>query len=190
MPEPKPANVPAAGFKRQRSVVVVPYDAAWPSMFAAARDQLAQVVPEAISIEHIGSTSVPGLSSKPTVDVLMVVDDIDIVLHHVEDLAAISFEHRPGAFAPERRHLFFRRMDGAERSHHLHVVEARSHEPDDYRVFRDWLRANPEAAVQYEAIKLELAERFADQRDRYVASKEPLVEALLIKARSWQTRDA
>lgn len=168
---------------RERSVRVVAYDPAWPGLFEIARRRLATVVPEALSIEHVGSTSVPGLAAKPTVDVLMVVPTLDVALAHIEDLASIGFEFRPGSFPPERHHLFFRRMAGTERTHHLHVLPVTSPEPDDYRRFRDLLRANPDTAAQYEKAKRDLAERFSQDRTSYVRAKETIVEALLVTAR-------
>ena len=165
---------------------VVPYDPSWPASFEAARGDLAAVVPEALAIEHVGSTSVPGLASKPTVDVLLVVDELALVLDRTSELADIGFEYRPGSFAPERHHLFFRRMAGGGRTHHLHVLASSSPEPDDYRLFRDYLRANPDAAASYEAAKFNLADRFARDRTSYVQAKEPIVEELLAAARAWR----
>jgi len=174
------------GLGSERSVRLVPYDPSWPASFEAARGDLATVVPEALSIEHVGSTSVPGLASKPTADVLLVVDDLAVILDRIAELAAVGFEHRPGSFAPERHHLFFRRMVGGERTHHLHVLASDSPEPDDYWLFRDYLRANPDAAARYEAARVALADRFARDRASYVQAKEPIVEELLIAARTWR----
>ncbi len=176
------------GLGEEGLVRVVPYDPSWSASFEAARSDLAAVVPEALSIEHVGSTSVPGLASKPTVDVLLVVDDLAVILDRIGGLAAIGFGHRPGSFAPERRHLFFRRMIGGERTHHLHVLPSDSLEPDAYRLFRDYLRANPDAAARYGAAKLDLAERFAHDRTSYVQAKEPIVEELLVVARAWRNK--
>lgn len=171
-----------------RSVRVVPYDPSWPAAFESVRSELADVVPEALSIDHVGSTSVPGLAAKPTVDVLLVVDDLAVVLARLDELAGIGFEHRPGSFAPGRRHLFYRRVVDGEPTHHLHVLPETSPEPDEYRLFRDFLRADPEAAARYAAAKLDLADRFGDERARYVHAKEPVVEELLANARSWRKR--
>ena len=174
------------GLGEERSVRVVPYDPSWPTSFEAARGDLAAVVPEALTIEHVGSTSVPGLVSKPTVDVLLVADDLAVILDRLAELAAIGFEYRPGSFAPERHHLFFRRMVGGERTHHLHVLTSTSPEPDDYRLFRDYLQANPDAAERYEAAKFDLADRFARDRASYVQAKELIVEELRVTARIWR----
>jgi len=176
------------GLGEERSVRVVPYDPSWPAWFETARGDITAVVPEALTIEHVGSTSVPGLASKPTVDVLLVVDDLAVILDRLAELAAIGFEHRPGSFAPERQHLFFRRLVGGDRTHHLHVLASDSPEPDDYRLFRDYLRANPDAAARYEAAKLALADRFARDRASYVQAKEPIVEELLVVARAWRNK--
>ncbi len=178
------------GLGSEGSVRLVPYDPSWPASFEAARGDLATVVLEALSIEHVGSTSVPGLASKPTVDVLLVVDEFALVLNRTSELAAIGFEYRPGSFAPERRHLFFRRIVGGDRTHHLHVLPSDSPEPDDYRLFRDYLRANPDAAERYEAAKLDLSDRFARDRTSYVQAKEPIVEELLVTARTWRDEAA
>ncbi len=172
-----------------RTVRVVPYDSSWRDSFDGARSALATAVPEAISIEHVGSTSVPGLAAKPTVDILLVVDDLAVVLDRLEVLRRLGFEHRPGAFAAERQHLFFRRVVAGERTHHLHVLLDTSPEPDDYRLFRDFLRVTPEAAASYAAAKLDLATRFADDRQSYVAAKEPVVQDLLEAARRWRAKD-
>jgi len=144
-------------------------------------------VPEASCIEHVGSTSVPGLAAKPTVDVLMVVNNLEVMLERREALEALGFEHRPDSFAPEREHLFFRRVVGSERTHHLHVLTATSTEPEDYRLFSDFLRANAPEAALYQAAKIDLADRYATERSRYVAAKEPLVEEILERARCWRS---
>ena len=59
-------------------------------------------------------------------------------------------------------------------------------EPDEYRLFRDYLRANPDAAARYQAAKLDLADRLAQNRPSYVQAKEPIVEKLLVAARRWR----
>jgi len=170
---------------RVRTVRVVPYDPGWPESFEVARRELSGVVPDAVSIEHVGSTSVPGLVSKPTVDILLVVRDLSLVLDRVAELGTIGFEYRPGSFSPERQHLFFRRIVAGERTHHLHVLPVASPEPGEYRLFRDFLRANPDAAARYATAKLNLADRFARDRTSYVEAKESVVEDLLVAARTW-----
>jgi len=137
------------GLNPPRAVIVVPHDVAWPAAFTKVQRRLSKAVPGALSIEHVGSTSVPGLAAKPTIDILMVVQELASALDRLDALTELGFEHRPGAFATERRHLFLRRVVNGERTHHLHVLESTSHEPDEYRLFRDYLTANPDQALRY-----------------------------------------
>ncbi len=154
--------------------------------FEAERAALLAAAPDLfLSVEHIGSTAVPGMLGKPTIDILGVVADLEAVLTRVDDLAAAGYDHRPGAF-DDTGHLFFRRVEGGKRLAHLHVLPASSSEIDGYRLFRDFLRAEPDAAARYAAIKRDLFARFAGRRQPYVEAKEREVEGLMDEARRWQ----
>ncbi|NUP48152.1 MAG: GrpB family protein [Catenulispora sp.] len=170
-----------------RTVEVVAYDPAWPKQFAVEQSLLAQALPDALAIEHIGSTSVPGLCAKPTIDVLVVVADVNLVLDRTAALTRLGYEHRPGSFAEDPEHLFFRKVENGKRTHHLHVLEAGSPVPEQYRLFRDFLIADGEAAARYGRAKQDLARRYATERARYVAEKPQVVDALIAQARRWRT---
>ncbi len=179
-------DLPAGLNRPDGTVEVVPYDPGWPSRFEAERAALVAAVPGLFSsVEHIGSTAVPGLVSKPTIDILGVAPDLEAVLRSRDRLAAAGFDHRPGSFPEDSRHLFFRRVRDGKRLCHLHVVDPSSPEAEEYRLFRDFLRANPEVAERYAALKLELAGRFADRRQAYVDAKQRQVDVLMDEARRW-----
>ena len=168
------------------TVQVIDYDPAWPERFEAERALLLRTVPGVfLSMEHVGSTAVPGLAAKPTIDVLGVVDELDAVLRSVEPLAAAGYDFRPGAFPDDEHHLFFRKVRAGKRLVHLHVLVSWSPAVDEYRLFRDFLRANPAAAARYGAYKRALAARFPDRRQSYVEAKQGEVEVLLAEARRW-----
>ena len=168
------------------TVEVVAYDPEWPARFAAERQALLAAVPGLfLSIEHIGSTAVPGLAAKPTIDILATVADPSAVPDRLDALAAAGYEHRPGSFPDDPRHLFFRKVREGKRLAHLHVVDASSPEVDDYRVFRDFLRAVPDGARRYADLKLDLAARFADRRQAYVDAKRREVDVLMPEVRRW-----
>jgi GrpB-like predicted nucleotidyltransferase (UPF0157 family) len=169
------------------TVEVVDYDPAWPARFEAERALLVDAVPGLfLSVEHIGSTSVPGLAAKPTIDILGVVDGLDEVVRAVEPLAAAGYDYRPGAFPDGERHLFFRKVRSGKRLVHLHVLAASSHRVDEYRLFRDFLRANQPVAARYGEYKRALAARFSHDRQRYVDTKQGEVDVMLEEARSWR----
>jgi GrpB-like predicted nucleotidyltransferase (UPF0157 family) len=171
----------------EKTVEVVDHDPAWSRRFAVEQELLARVLPDALAIEHIGSTSVPGLCAKPTIDVLIVVHDVRAVLDRLPDLVQLGYEYRPGSFAEDPEYLFFRKLKERKRTHHLHVLEAGSPRPDQYRLFRDFLAADSEAAARYAGVKRDLARRYATERDRYVAEKSAVVGELMAQARRWRT---
>lgn len=165
---------------------MVDYDPRWPEQFAVERALLARLLPDALAIEHVGSTSVPGLCAKPTIDVLVVVTDVGAVLERSAALGRLGYEYRPGSFAGDARHVFFRKVAAGRRTHHLHVLAADSPIPDDYRLFRDCLRSDHDAARRYAGVKQALAVRYAAERGRYVAEKSELVAELMARARLWR----
>jgi GrpB-like predicted nucleotidyltransferase (UPF0157 family) len=142
----------------------------------------------ALAIEHAGSTSVPGLASKPIVDIVVLVDSLDAPL--VESLESIGLEYVPPEVAglPFRR--YFRRHPDEELApgvahsgYHVHVYEA-GNTPDGLLEFRDYLRAHPEAAAEYEALKRGLAERHPDDRAAYTEGKGEFIAAALARSRA------
>ena len=169
------------------TVEVVPYDPAWPARFETERATLVAAVGGLfLSVEHIGSTAVPGLLAKPTIDVLAVTRDVGAVLQRVDALAGAGYDHRPGSFADDDRHLFFRKVRDGKRLAHLHVVHESSPEVDHYRLFRDFLRANGDVAARYADLKRDLAARFADRRQGYVDAKQREVDVLMSEAHRWR----
>jgi len=172
--------------KPAATVEVVAYDGTWAGMFDVERELLAAVFPEARAIEHIGSTSIPGLAAKPTIDILVVVDEINGALDRRGVLAELGYEYRPGSFVADDEHLFFRKVSGGRRTHHLHVLASSSPKPARYRLFRDYLIVNGDAATRYGEVKSALARRYANERARYIAEKEEIVSALLAEASRWR----
>lgn len=159
------------------TVDLVEYSAEWPLEFARERSALAGVLGEtALVIEHIGSTAVPGLVAKPTIDIAIGVAAVDELVPHRESLKRLGYEWRTGF---HEDHLFLRKIVGGERTHHLHVIVYPSPEFDEWVAFRDYLRASPEAARAYADEKRELAERFHEDRGAYVEAKTGIVRRLL-----------
>lgn len=129
------------------------------------------------AIEHIGSTAIPGILAKPIIDILIGMRALPLS-DAIEPLVRLGYEHVPGAGGEERLH--FRR--GTPRAFHVHVV---LHDGAAWRrhvIFRDWLNLHPELAKEYEALKVELCARFADDRAAYAEAKTPFVERVLAEA--------
>ncbi len=139
-----------------------------------------------IGLEHVGSTSVPGLAAKPIVDIMGAVRSLDDARKIIEPLASIGYQYVPEyeEFIPERR--YFRKEATEPASHHLHVVEPTTDFWRDHLLFRDYLRAGPEQAREYEAFKRELARRIPHDRVAFTDAKTPEIESLLERARVWR----
>jgi GrpB-like predicted nucleotidyltransferase (UPF0157 family) len=156
-------------------VRVVPYDAAWPARFEAERRRLAGMLPGA-EIEHFGSTAVPGLAAKPTVDVIALVDDLDRPIPVLVERGGYSFPADYNATLEARRWLCW---PGPERRiFHLTLTDSRA-EWERRLAFRDALRADAALAREYETLKRELAERFPNDREAYTAAKSGFVGRVL-----------
>ena len=170
-----------------RNVDVVPHDPTWTARFAATAAEIRAVLPQAV-IEHVGSTSVPGLSSKDTIDVAVGVRYVDAALvpDVLESLGARGFTFVPESFVSDPDHAFLHRITGDHRTDHVHVVRIGSVAFDDYLLFRAYLRAEPDAAHRYEAVKLDLARRYARRRSVYVDEKQTTVDRLMEEARTWR----
>ncbi len=163
--------------------LVVPPDPAWPAAFAAEARRLAPVVPV---LHHIGSTAVPGLTAKPTIDILGVLPALDGI--PVFALAAAGYELRGFAGLPGR--VFLRRMEGRRRLAHLHLYAAGDPNVGRHLAFRGWLRARPDRAAAYGALKLELAARPGQTRAGYVEGKASWVRAEEARALGWAAQDS
>jgi GrpB-like predicted nucleotidyltransferase (UPF0157 family) len=160
-------------------------------MFDAERAQLLDVVGEWVSgVEHIGSTSVPGLGAKPVIDILVGVRAFaDADEHCIGPICGLGYEYISDfeTVMPFRR--YFRRLtDETTHSHYIHLVELGSDFWERHLLFRDYLRADPEQAREYGQLKRRLAPQFSDVND-YADAKTDFIRATEASAREWQRRE-
>lgn len=164
------------------TVDLVEHSPRWAEEFQAERRRLVSVFgTTARAIEHVGSTAVPGLVAKPTIDIAVALDDMTVLRGRVAELEALGYELRPQA-AMHGRHQFLRRIEGDERTHHLHVVQVPVPNWDEWIALRDYLRSEPDAAHRYGVEKRRLAELYHSDRNRYVEAKTPIIQQLLGEA--------
>ena len=161
-------------------MVVVPYDPAWVAAFEAERARMAKTLfPIALGIEHIGSTSVPGLCAKPVIDLLVGTLSLEDADRCVPLLVAEGWDFSADFNATLVGRRFLRRLQGGVRTHHVHIVVFDGELWEGYLRFRDKLREQPELAREYETLKRDLAVKFRDERERYTASKTDFVKRVL-----------
>jgi GrpB-like predicted nucleotidyltransferase (UPF0157 family) len=153
-------------------------DPNWPAAYILARDEILDLLPAPpLLIEHMGSTAVPGLMAKPVIDIIILVTDMEPTRQAMPRLARIGYEFRPAVSSPERLFLLRRDSNGV-RSHHLHIHTDHS-DVQRHLLFRDQLRADATMRRDYEALKLDLALRNADDREAYAKGKDALIDAVV-----------
>ena len=159
-------------------VTVVPYDEAWKDEFEKIKQEIEGALDGLIiGIEHVGSTSVEGMSAKPCIDLDVIIRDYSIFGAVVSKLEAIGYFHE-GDLGIQDREAFGYRDKLHLMKHHLYVCPGQSTELHRHITFRDYLRSHPEAVKKYNSVKERGALLFPDDIDRYMAYKSPCIEEL------------
>lgn len=163
-------------------IELVPYDPRWPALFDEEKRRLFEALGAlCVAVEHGGSTAVPGLSAKPVLDLFVGVRSLAETPALVRAMVAAGYGYVPQyeETMPTRR--YFHRPSYAAHTHHAHVYAIEElYERHELR-FRDVLRARPDEARAYEALKRELAARFRDDREGYTRAKGEFVWACLAR---------
>lgn len=168
------------------AVVLLPYSERWPLAFELIRAEVLGVFAdppvdsEPASLQHIGSTSVPGLCAKPVIDVLLGATSLARIEANIGALAALGYVYvsKYERELPMRRY-FVRDADGERPRVHLHGVVVGSPIWREHLAFRDALRADPALRDRYAALKTELAARFARDKAAYTDAKAPFIRATI-----------
>lgn len=159
-------------------VIIVDHDPTWAASYEAERARLlAAAAGDFAELKHIGSTAVPGLAAKPMLDLLAGFASGRAIAELATRLEPLGYEWRPRAMG-DVDVAYFRRIVGDVRTHHLHVVPADLWATDARRVFRDLLRAHPDIASAYSALKRELAARHGEDRVSYTEAKTEFMRIL------------
>ena len=157
-------------------VVVLDYDPDWPLVFEDLQSSVWAALSDiAIAIEHVGSTSVPGLAAKPVVDIDVVVAEDDVAMG-ITRLTSLGYEHRGDLGIPSRE--AFARPSGSPR-HHLYLCPSGSPALANHLAIRDYLREHAGAASAYGELKKRLAREFPEDMDRYLAAKTDFLVGVL-----------
>ena len=163
---------------RTKKVVVLPYDAAWEAAFEDIKAEIVPVLDGLIlGIEHVGSTSVKGLSAKPCIDIDVIIKDYSVFGDLVDKLASIGYIHEGDLGIKDRE--AFKYLDKPHlMNHHLYVCPEYSPELHRHVVFRDFLRSNPDFAEKYGSVKECAARLFPNDIDKYIEYKSPCIEEI------------
>ncbi|HDX9579185.1 TPA: GrpB family protein [Bacillus pseudomycoides] len=166
-----------------KPVIIEEYTTNWALQFTEEQKIITNIIGDvAIAIEHIGSTSVAGLSAKPILDMMVGVRDLNDIDTFIEPLKTIEYEHVFHQEFPNRR--FFRKGLWRAGTHHLHIYQYDSEAWNHNILFRDYLRSHPNVRQQYEQLKKELANKHRFDRVAYTNAKAPFIVDVIQKAKN------
>ncbi len=162
----------------EQPVALTDADPAWPAMFEAERRRIMDAMPGTfVAIEHIGSTAVDGMRSKPLIDMLAGVRTLDEMFALNETIDRIGYTTTAAINGKLTTRQWFMRQSGGVRKYHLHAVVYGEPDWTTRLRFRDRLRAEPALRARYVALKEDLATRFAGNREAYTEGKSDFIQA-------------
>lgn len=168
------------GGREPATIRIVDHDRRWPLRLRDTAQRIRRVLGDrADSIEHIGSTAVPGLAAKPIIDVLLTVEDVDDEAAYLPPLESSGLRLRV-------REPTHRMLRTPERDVHLHVYQPDRPEVRDYLDLRDWLRVDARDRERYAAEKRALAQRAWNDMNQYAEAKSAVITEILGRARAWR----
>lgn len=163
----------------KREIVIVRYDPLWPARFAAERRRIVEALgPTARRVDHIGSTSVPGLAAKPIIDIDVGVPDVDDEPTYLPALERAGYHLRV-------RQPGHRMVRTAGLDVHVHICGEGSEWERRHLLFRDWLRLDDSDRAAYAALKRELARREWSDMNAYADAKGALIGQIMTRAEAW-----
>jgi len=170
------------------SIVVSDYDPNWPALFEQESIRIGKALGSfALAIEHVGSTAVPGLPAKPIIDLSVGVASLEEAGGRcIGPIEKLGYIHMPEYASWLPGELFFRKGPPGPWTHHVHLMEPSHPRWEALLVFRDYLRAHPEAANAYAEIKRGLAASWNDDIAAYRNGKSRFVEETTAKASAWR----
>lgn len=167
-------------------VTIVKYEPGWRQAFAVEAARIrSRLGDRALRIDHVGSTSVPGLAAKPVIDIQVSVRSLEPRGAWIDEMAELGYVHVDlGAF--DLVYPFFSKPSVWPCTHHVHLCIAGSEEERKHLAFRDYLRLHPSAAAEYEQLKVDLAASHEgttlESQENYSLSKSPFVSSVLVAA--------
>lgn len=165
-------------------IMIEPYNRDWPCTFRDLGVKLREAIgPVALRIDHIGSTSIPGLAAKPIIDIQISVAEFDPMNSYQTPLGRLGFQYRDRN--PELTKRYFKETIGTHERTHIHVRRAGSFSEQFALLFRDFMRCHPEAASEYSTHKRRLAQQFGDDRLGYTEAKTEFIWETMRRADRW-----
>ncbi|MDD5529435.1 MAG: GrpB family protein [bacterium] len=174
------------GLKRG-TVKIVPYSTKWHTAFEKEKKVLSNILKgKFLDIQHIGSTSIPGLVAKPILDIAIAISNINILEECIKKLENNGYQYLGDKEG--RKNYLFVKGDEDNRTHYIHIVGINSLNWKNYILFRDYLISNKDSYIEYSKLKKKLAKRFSNNRKEYTKLKADFIEKIIDEARQSQEK--
>lgn len=171
------SDIEKVSSREKRKYDVVCYDPHWAEMFLEESGRLASVFGEtALAIEHVGSTSVPGMSGKPTLDILVLVKDVGVVSDFQQAMNDLGYAYMPEYLGAGT--VLFAQESGGKRLVNVHVTMPRHPRAEEMLRFRKYLIEHPETVEEYAQVKLDLYSKYPDDYAAYRREKDEYLKKL------------
>jgi GrpB-like predicted nucleotidyltransferase (UPF0157 family) len=162
------------------------YDPNWMIQFQLIKEFLLKVFKgKALQIEHVGSTSIPGMKAKPLIDILIVVEKMEDFTKEKETMVESGYDWGADYIAPNTL-IFFKLGADGEKLENIHVCEKYAPKTKQFLVMRDFFRTFPKKAQEYSDLKEGNAQRFPDDYPAYRAAKASFLDQMEQEAYRWQ----
>ena len=166
------------GVKRNH-VALIPFNIEWDAQYLITRNELLQIIGDnIIEVHHVGSTAIKGIVAKPILDVAVVIKNVELLNIHGMELAGYEYCGERGVAG---RHLFVRRINGDISTHHIHCYLENNENYNQVILFCKFINEHPKYAKQYNDLKLELADKYPDDRVAYTDGKEKFISWIIQK---------
>ncbi|MDP2741555.1 MAG: GrpB family protein [bacterium] len=167
---------------QKEKVKLLLYNPIWGKLYKKEEKLILSVLKDYISdIQHIGSTAIPGAKAKPIIDIAVGVKKLKDGEKCIEPLRQLGYRYIHDANI-EKRH-FFTKGNGVYITHHLHVEKFNGKNWKNQILFRDYLKKHKEVVKEYNELKEILADKYKNDRKKYVAGKNKFIKNILKKAR-------
>ncbi|MEK7228130.1 MAG: GrpB family protein [Patescibacteria group bacterium] len=171
----------------KRKYLLEQYNPEWVEQFEVIKKRVEDVFGEkALSIEHVGSTSIHGMFAKPLIDVLVSVENIENLQGETGGMESLGYLHGRDYIEP-RSLLFFKMTDEEQKLENIHVCEKGSAKTKQFLIMRDFFRAFPDKAKEYSDLKRKNFEEFPDDYPAYRAAKTPFLQKAEQEAYEWNS---
>lgn len=159
------------------------YKSNWPRLFEIEKVKLLPLFGKGLeAIHHVGSTSIPGMISKPEIDILVVLKEDENLQCYFSKIESLGYDFR-GEEPGQPGHWYFSKNENGKRTHKLHLCGPKHPCVENQLLFRNFLKAFPDRAELYRKLKVQLAESNTDGMAEYVTGKSPFIEETLRMAR-------